>query len=170
MVTDDAIKKAEERVKGLKARKAEQEAEAALAKRTEELRTSIQKAVSTAVKSSSVQIPEKGLLIAISKGEGNVVAVEVSLGKPGARRCGNGNRTTLAALGYSGFVLPDGSEVDSPASVLEAMKAPYYGHGGGDSPQREIIKWAKANPDKAKEVLVKIGDEAISLKEAVAKL
>ncbi len=33
-----------------------------------------------------------------------------------------------------------------------------------------VVRWAKANPEQAEKILVKVGDEAITLKEAVKKL
>ena len=171
VINDTTIQAAEERLQRLRERKAQQDLDAQLAEKMTEFKASIQKAVSSILKSTGMELPAKGVYVYVSRNEDGKLSIEVNGPKGHGRRAnGNPNRATLAALGYDGFVLPDGREPESPAAVLEAMGVPYYGHGGGDSPQREIVKWAKANPDKAKQVLVKVGEEAVSLDEAVKKL
>jgi len=79
---------------------------------------------------------------------------------------GNGNRKSISDLGHSGFVLADGTKVDSAAAVLDHFKAPHK----GDSAARLLLSWTRDNPDKAETVKVIIGKEKVSLVEAVSRI
>lgn len=96
--------------------------------------------------------------------EGRSLGVDVRIGRGKAN--GNGSRKTISALGVSGYVLPDGTKVDSEAAVLDHFKAPHK----NDSAARLILGWAKDNPDKAETVKVIIGKAQVPLTEAVNRI
>jgi hypothetical protein len=96
--------------------------------------------------------------------EGRSLGVDVRIGR--GKSNGNGSRKSISVLGASGFVLPDGSKVDSAAAVLDHFKHPHK----NDSAARLILGWARDNPDKAETVKVIIGKERVSLSEAVNRI
>jgi len=169
----ERIKKAKERLAKAAQREKQIAAELEVSKRRAEITQSVQGAVKQALSTLKLDLPPDGLTLFIHReGDNGSFGVDVKLGN-GKSSNGNGSRKSITLLGYTGFVLPDGSEVKTPAGVLDHFKHPHFVKGksnNGDAAQREILKWAKDNPGEAETVKVVIGKERVSLSEALKRI
>lgn len=162
----ERVKAAKERLDKATAREKRIAAELEVSKRLAEITQSVQGAVKAALSTLKLDIPNEGLSLFVHpEGENGTLGVDVRIGRGKANGNGDG-RKTITALGHSGFVLPDGTKVDSAAAVLD-----FFGHPHkNDSAARLIIGWAKDNPDKAETVKVIIGKTQVSLTEAADRI
>lgn len=147
-----------------------------LSEKRDQLSLAIAQAAKDIVADVGISVPAKGLTILLTPTESGELQAQVLVGKragagagAGRKRGGNGTgRKSLTEIEYSGFVLPDGSEVKSPAKVLDAFGHPHQAAGtGGDAAHREILRFARDNPDKAEGIQVTLkSGEVMTLKEA----
>lgn len=146
-----------------------------LSEKRDQLSLAIAQAAKDIVADVGISVPAKGLTILLTPTDDGDLQAQVLVGKrpgtgAGRKRGGNGlGRKTLKDIEYTGFTLPDGSEAKSPAKVLDHFGHSYYktGEGGGDSPQREILRFARDNPDKAEGIQVTLkSGEVMTLREA----
>ncbi|MGA2286388.1 MAG: hypothetical protein ABSG55_08985 [Dehalococcoidia bacterium] len=159
----DRIKKARERLQKAEQREKQIAAEVELTKRRAEITQAVHGAVKQALGTLKLDLPPEGLTLFVH-GENGSFGVDVKIG--GGKSNGNGNRRSISALGVSGYVLPDGSKVDSAAAVLDHFKQPHK----NDSAARLILGWAKDNPDDAATVKVVIGKTQVPLSEAINRI
>lgn len=162
----DRVKAAKERLDKATAREKAITAEVEVSKRLSEITQGVQGAVKEALSNLKLNIPSEGLtLFVFPEGDNGGFSVSVKIGR-GKSGNGNGNRKSISDLGHSGFVLADGTKVDSAAAVLDHFKAPHK----GDSAARLLLSWTRDNPDQAATVKVIIGKEKVSLIEAVSRI
>jgi len=161
----ERVKAAKERLDKATAREKQITAEVEVSKRLAEITQGVQDAVKNTLATLKLDIPPEGLTLFVHPaGEGNGFGVDVKIGR--GKSNGNGSRKTISALGVSGYVLPDGTKVDSAAAVLDHFKHPHK----NDSAARLIIGWAKDHPTEAETVKVIIGKTQVSLTEAVNRM
>lgn len=161
----ERIKKARERLQNAEQREKQIAAEVELTKRLSEITQTIQGAVKQALGTLKLELPPEGLTLFVhSEGDNGGFGVDVKIGK--GKSNGNGSRKSISALGVSGYVLADGTKVDSAAAVLDHFKHPHK----NDSAARLILGWAKDNPDEAKTVKAIIGKTQVPLSEAVNRI
>jgi len=162
----DRVKAAKERLDKATAREKAIVAELEVSKRLSEITQGVQGAVKEALSNLKLNIPSEGLTLFVhADSEGNGFGVDVKIGR-GKSGNGNGNRKSISDLGHSGFILANGTKVDSAAAVLDHFKHPHK----GDSAARLLLSWTRDNPDKAETVKVIIGKEKVSLVEAVSRI
>jgi len=170
--TDPRLAQQRERTKAARERlqKAEQRekaiaAEVELTKRRAEITHAVQTGVKQALGALKLDIPPEGLTLFVhGDGDNGGFGVDVKIGR--GKSNGNGSRKSISALGASGYVLPDGTKVDSAAAVLDHFGHPHK----NDSAARLILGWAKDHPTEAETVKVIIGKERVSLSEAVNRI
>ena len=162
----ERVKAAKERLDKATAREKAITAEVEVSKRLSEITQGVQGAVKEALSNLKLNIPSEGLtLFVFPEGDNGGFSVSVKIGR-GKSGNGNGNRKSISDLGHSGFILADGTKVDSAAAVLDHFKAPHK----GDSAARLLLSWTRDNPDKAQGVKVIIGKTQVSLVEAVNRI
>jgi len=161
----ERIKKARESLAKAEKREKEIAAEVAVVARRAEITQGVQSAVKQALGTLKLDLPPEGISLFVhSEGENGSLGVDVKIGK--GKSNGNGDRKTISSLGASGYILPDGTKVDSAAAVLDHFKQPHK----NDSAARLILTWAKDSPDKAATVKVIIGKTQVPLTEAVNRI
>ena len=161
----ERIKKAKERLAKAEAREKAIAAEVEVSKHLADITHGVQGAVRQALSDLKLTIPADGLTISVHpEGDNGSFGVDVRIGK--AKGNGNGDRKTISSLGVSGYILPDGTKVDSAAAVLDHFKAPHK----NDSAARLILTWTKDHPDEAATVKVIIGKTQVPLTEAVNRI
>jgi hypothetical protein len=161
----ERTKAARERLEKAQQREKAITAEVELTKRLSEITQSVQSAVKQALSTLKLDIPPEGITLFVhADGDNGGFGVDVKIGR--AKSNGNGSRKSISVLGVSGYVLPDGSKVDSAAAVLDHFKHPHK----NDSAARLILGWARENPDKAETVEVIIGKAQVSLTEAIQRI
>jgi hypothetical protein len=161
----ERIKKARERLAKAEQREKAIAAEVELTKRLSDLTQGVQSAVKQALSTLKLTIPADGLTIFIHpEGDNGSLGVDVKIGK--GKSNGNGSRKSIGSLGHSGFVLPDGTKVETASAVLDHFKQPHK----NDSAARLILGWAKDHPSDAATVKVIIGKTQIPLNEAVKSI
>jgi len=161
----ERTKKARERLAKAEQREKQIAAEVELTKRLSEITQSVQGAVKQALGTLKLDLPPEGITLFVhGEGDNGGFGVDVKIGR--GKSNGNGSRKSISILGVSGYVLPDGTKVDSAAAVLDHFKAPH----ANDSAARLILGWAKEHPTEAESVKVVIGKEKVSLTEAVNRI
>jgi len=177
----DQVASLEARIAKLREKEQTVKADEQLGEKRQQLSLAFADAAREIVASVGMNVPAVGMTITLkpSTADATQLDVSVSVGsKKGTRagttrgKSGNGiGRTSLKQIGYKSFTLADGSEVKSPAGVLDHYGHPHQAAGSGDAAHREILRWVRDNAAEADKITVTTDDgQTLTLKEAAEAL